>query len=267
MSGAILDEALMSSVFNVSSKPDIKINGGQRAGGRRKPDNAKDAIERSVIVTLPTNGEKELSQTVEVREQDRPAEIQYKSTGQVSAEFCQKALMNLSDAQKSKLRGFIAACQGRGLELKADDERRVYFERVDGEPINEDVSDLFLWIYGFSECALLVYLATQKNYLAYNLEVIARRFECDIFTAAYLAAGIRRDVYISTCTDWDYKPEHIPPELEEPIKFKPVPPDTKFHIFEVEDKHGERFKYSISCIDEVLQDALDSLGLRVISEY
>ena len=42
---------------------------------------------------------------------------------------------------------------------------------------------------------------------------------------------------------------------------------TKFHIFEVEDKHGERFKYSLSCIDEVLQDALDSLGLRVISEY
>ena len=41
----------------------------------------------------------------------------------------------------------------------------------------------------------------------------------------------------------------------------------KFHIFFVEDRHGERFKYSISCIDEVLQGALDSLGLRVISEY
>ena len=47
---------------------------------------------------------------------------------------------------------------------------------------------------------------------------------------------------------------------------KAKPSETKFHIFEVEDKRGERFKYSISCIDEVLQDTLNSLGLRVISE-
>ena len=41
---------------------------------------------------------------------------------------------------------------------------------------------------------------------------------------------------------------------------------TNFHILLVEDRHGECFKYSISCIDEVLQDALDGLGLRVIAE-
>ena len=40
--------------------------------------------------------------------------------------------------------------------------------------------------------------------------------------------------------------------------------NTKFHIFEVENKHGERFLYSISCIDEVLQSSL--AGLRVIRE-
>ena len=49
-------------------------------------------------------------------------------------------------------------------------------------------------------------------------------------------------------------------------KQAPQESKTKFHIFEVEDEHGARFKYSIACLDEVLQDALDGLGLQVIEK-
>ena len=254
MSSAILDENLMASVFNPESQKRletdeeafIRLCQKERALRLKKIEDFLCVYDGSV--------------------EERQAETKYESAGLDGVTACSKALMKLTDAQKSKLRGFIAACQCRGLTLIVDDKRRVYLERVDGEPINEDISNLFTWIYGFSECALLVYLSSKNNYLAYNLDVIARRFNCDIITAAYLATGIKRDLYISTCADWNFKPEYIPPELEEQIKFKPVPSNTKLHIFEVEDKHGERFKYSISCIDEVLQDALDSLGLRVISE-
>ncbi|MBQ8691929.1 MAG: hypothetical protein IJ520_02160 [Synergistaceae bacterium] len=144
--------------------------------------------------------------------QERQAEIKYESAelelDGVTA--CSKALMKLTDAQKSKLRGFIAACQCRGLILITDDKRRVYLDTVDGEPIRRDVSDLFTWIYGFSECALLVYLGTQDATIAEELNNTAIRVGCDLFTAAYLVTGIKRDLYLATCEDWKFKPQNLP---------------------------------------------------------
>jgi len=99
---------------------------------------------------------------------------------------CIKALRGLAEGQKSKLKGFIAACQRRGLKLIADDKRRVYLERLDGEPINGDISDLFTWIFGFSECALLVFIGTKDSDIADELNDTAIRVNTDLFTAAAL---------------------------------------------------------------------------------
>lgn len=244
MSVAILDEKLMSSVFSPESQKENDI----------------DAI------ILRARAAQERGQPVPVRGQAQQAETKYDSGGLEldGVKACSKALKSLTDAQTFKLIDFIRACEHRGLKLIVDNKQSVYLERLDGAPIEGDISDLFLWIYGFSECALLVYVGSRDNYIGYNLDFIARRFECDLFTAAYLATGIKRDLYIATCEDWNFKPEHIPPELEERIKFKPVPSNTKLRIFEVENKHGEIFKFQTSCIDEVLPDALK--GLRVIQE-
>ena len=151
-------------------------------------------------------------QAAPVEEQERQAEAKYESAELEldSVTACSKALMKLTDAQKSKLRGFIAACQCRGLTLITDDKRRVYLDTVDGEPIRRDVSDLFTWIYGFSECALLVYLGTQDATIAEELNNTAIRVGCDLFTAAYLATEIKRDLYLATCEDWKFKPQNLP---------------------------------------------------------
>jgi len=244
MSVAILDEKLMSSVFSPESQKENDI----------------DAI------ILRARAAQERGQPVPVRGQAQQAETKYDSGGLEldGVKACIKALRGLAEGQKSKLKGFIAACQRRGLKLIADDKRRVYLERLDGEPINGDISDLFTWIHGFSECALLVYLGSKYRCFGDNLNRIAAQSNCDMFTAAYLATGIKRDLYIATCEDWNFKPEHIPPELEEPIKFKPVPSDTTLRIFEVENQRGERFKFQTSCNDKYLPDALK--GLRVIRE-
>lgn len=177
---------------------------------------------------------------------------------------CLKALQSLPDAQKSKLRGFIIACRSRGLMLAADEKQRIYLERLDGEPITGDISDLFTWIYGFSECALLVYLGSKYRCFGDNLKVIARRFGCDLFTAACLAMGMKRDLYLASCEDWNLKPKHVPPEFKKPAKFKPAVSNTKLRVFEVKNQRGESFKFQVSCIDEALPDALR--GLRVIRE-
>ena len=236
---------------------DIFISGDTKFAeqARRSLDNFKE-LKQSVTAILSERAAQEQAQ----------AKVECASGGLKldGVTACRQALMNLTGGAKSNLNGFIAAYQRRGLILMADDKRRVYFERLDGEPINGDVSDLFTLIYGWAECMLLVYLGSKYKYFGDNLKVIAQRFNCDLFTAAYLATGMKRDLYIATCADWDFKPEHIPPELEEPIKFKPVPSDTTLRIFEVENQRGERFKFQTSCNDKYLPDALK--GLRVISE-
>ncbi|MBQ6909296.1 MAG: hypothetical protein IJQ29_04205 [Synergistaceae bacterium] len=119
---------------------------------------------------------------------------------------CLKALRALSDAQKSRVKGFISACRQRGLKPIADDKRRVYLETVNGEPITGDISDLFTWVRGWAECALLIYLGTQDKELAKKLSMFAAGADCDLFTVGYLIARMRRDLYISTCSDWKFKP-------------------------------------------------------------
>ncbi|MBQ3626515.1 MAG: hypothetical protein II948_07225 [Synergistaceae bacterium] len=176
---------------------------------------------------------------------------------------CIKALRGLAEGQKSKLKGFIAACQRRGLKLIADSKRRVYLERVDGEPITGDISDLFTWIFGFSECALLVFIGTQDSDIADELNDTAIRVNTDLFTAAALMMELKRDLYIDSCADWNFKPRNLPPKQEP--KSDTDTSDTTLRIFEVENQRGERFKFQVSCIDEALPDAL--IGLRVISEY
>ena len=98
--------------------------------------------------------------------------------------------------------------------------------------------------------AVIVALAKTDNLL---MELLTER------AAIRAADGLPDDLYsaaLANITDVESKQ----------AKQEPKESKTKFHIFEVEDRHGERFKYSISCIDEVLQGALDSLGLRVIAE-
>ena len=220
-----------------------------------------------VIELLRERAAKEQAQAEpQAQEQERQAEPVIKVNWllpQDARAACTKVLQGLTDATRAKLKNFIMACRRRGINIYYDTTSSGG-QRVFLEPVTGDISDLFTWIHGFSECMLLIYLSSQNNYLAYNLDVIAQRFNCDLFTAAYLATGIKRDLYIATCADWNFKPEHIPPELEERIKFKPVPSNTKLRIFEVENKHGEIFKFQTSCIDEVLPDALK--GLRVIQE-
>ena len=236
---------------------DIFISGDTKFAeqARRSLDNFKE-LKQSVTAILSERAAQEQAQA--------KAECESGGLKLDGVTACRQALMNLTGGAKSNLNGFIAAYQRRGLILMADDKRRVYLERVDGEPINGDVSDLFTLIYGWAECMLLVYLGSKYKYFGDNLKVIAQRFNCDLFTAAYLATGMKRDLYIATCADWDFKPEHIPPELGEPIEFKPVPSDTTLRIFEVENQRGERFKFQTSCNDKYLPDALK--GLRVISE-
>jgi len=182
---------------------------------------------------------------------------------------CVNALRELPDALKSKLRNYIKACQKREIDIICDEtsagHKRVFLEPVNGEPITSDISDLFFEIYGFFECALIVNLGSRDKYIAYNLNRIAAQSNCDMFTAAYLATGIKRDLYIETYADYGFKPSHVPPEQIEPIEFKPVASNTKLRIFEVENQRGERFKFQVSCVDEVLPEAL--AGLRVISEF
>lgn len=246
---------------------DIFISGDTKFAeqARRSLDNFKE-LKQSVTAILRERAVNGQAQALQAQGKERQAESEHDSAyveldGRAA---CLAALESLTEGAKSNLNGFIAAYQRRGLILMADDKRRVYFERLDGEPINGDVSDLFTLIYGWAECMLLVYLGSKYRYFGDNLKVIAQRFNCDLFTAAYLATGMKRDLYIATCADWDFKPEHIPPELEEPIKFKPVPSDTTLRIFEVENQRGERFKFQTSCNDKYLPDALK--GLRVIRE-
>ena len=243
MSAAILDEKLMSSVFSPESQKDNDI----------------DAI------ILHARAAQERGQAVQVGEQDRRAETKYEGAELEldGVKACLKALESLTDAQKSKIKSFIIACRMRGLKLIADDKRRVYLERVDGEPISGDVSDLFTWIYGFSECALLVFIGTQDEAIADELNDTAMRVGCDLFTAAALMMELKRVLYIDSCAEWKFKPRNLPPEREP--RRNTDTSDTKLRIFEVENYRGERFKFQTSCNDKYLPDALK--GLRVISEY
>ena len=235
---------------------------------RRSLDSSKE-LTAGVIELLRERAAQEQAQGQPDAQVFKP-EAAASETGELeSVTACKKALNDLTDAQKFKLRNFLTACERRGLyvfwEQMSNGRQRVILEQLNGEPVAGDISDLFTWIYGWSECALLVYLGSQYGYMANGLELAAKAYNCDAFTAAYVVSGIRRDLYLETCKDWNFKPEHIPPELEEPIKFKPVPSDTTLRIFEVENQRGERFKFQTSCNDKYLPDALK--GLRVISEY
>jgi len=234
MSSAILDEKLMASVFNPKSQKRLETEQAQARERRGEP----------------------VAKIDQTQTQDARA-------------ACITALNDLTDAQKSKIRNFLTACERRGLyiffEQMSNGRQRVILEQLNGEPVASDISDLFTWIYGWSECALLVYLGSQYGYMANGLELAAKAYNCDAFTAAYVVSGIRRDLYLETCKDWNFKPLNVPQELGEPIKFKPVPSDTTLRIFEVENQRGERFKFQTSCNDKYLSDALR--GLRVISEY
>ena len=235
---------------------------------RRSLDSSKE-LTAGVIELLRESAAQEQAQGQPDAQVFKP-EAAVSETGELeSVTACKKALNDLTDAQKSKLRNFLTACERRGLyvfwEQMSNGRQRVILEQLNGEPVAGDISDLFTWIYGWSECALLVYLGSQYGYMANGLELAAKAYNCDAFTAAYVVSGIRRDLYLETCKDWNFKLEHIPPELEEPIKFKPVPSDTTLRIFEVENQRGERFKFQTSCNDKYLPDALK--GLRVISEY
>ncbi|MBQ6909344.1 MAG: hypothetical protein IJQ29_04445 [Synergistaceae bacterium] len=234
---------------------------------RRSLDSSKE-LTAGVIELLRERAAQEQAQGQPDAQVFKP-EAAVSETGELeSVTACKKALNDLTDAQKFKLRNFLTACERRGLyvfwEQMSNGRQRVILEQLNGEPVAGDISDLFTWIYGWSECALLVYLGSQYGYMANGLELAAKAYNCDAFTAAYVVSGIRRDLYLETCKDWNFKPEHIPPELEEPIKFKPVPSDTTLRIFEVENQRGERFKFQTSCNDKYLPDALK--GLRVISE-
>ena len=226
-------------------------------------------LKQSVTAILRESAAQEQAQGQPDAQVFKP-EAAVSETGELeSVTACKKALNDLTDAQKSKLRNFLTACERRGLyvfwEQMSNGRQRVILEQLNGEPVAGDISDLFTWIYGWSECALLVYLGSQYGYMANGLELAAKAYNCDAFTAAYVVSGIRRDLYLETCKDWNFKPLNVPQELGEPIKFKPVPSDTTLRIFEVENQRGERFKFQVSCIDEALPDAL--IGLRVISEY
>ena len=110
-------------------------------------------------------------------------------------EACIKALQGLTYAQNSKLKAFITTCDWRSLDIVCDTISSGG-QHVFLEPVNGDISDLFTWIYGWSECALLVYLSSGDAYIAHNLDIIAKRAGYDLFTAAYLATGMKRDLYI-----------------------------------------------------------------------
>ena len=235
---------------------DIFISGDTKFAeqARRSLDNFKE-LKQSVTAILRERAAQEQAQA--------KAECESGGLELDGVTACLKALQSLSDAQKSKLKGFIAACQRRGLTLIADSKLRVYLERVDGEPITGDISDLFTWIFGFSECALLVFIGTQDTDIADELNDTAIRVNTDLFTAAALMMELKRDLYIDSCAEWKFKPRNLPPKQEP--KSDTDTSDTKLRIFEVENQRGERFKFQVSCIDETLPDAL--IGLRVISEY
>ena len=245
---------------------DIFISGDTKFAeqARRSLDNST-ALYQSVTAILRARAEQEQGQPAPVEERPRQTEAECESGGLEldGVTACIKALRGLAEGQKSKLKGFIAACQRRGLKLIADSKRRVYLERVDGEPITGDISDLFTWIFGFSECALLVFIGTQDTDIADELNDTAIRVNTDLFTAAALMMELKRDLYIDSCAEWKFKPRNLPPKQEP--KSDTDTSDTTLRIFEVENQRGERFKFQTSCNDKYLPDALK--GLRVISEY
>ena len=223
------------------------------------------AILRAKAAIEEERPQKQQQQPAPEEEQVQQAEAECESGGLEldGVTACIKALRGLAEGQKSKLKGFITACQRRGVKLIADSKRRVYLERVDGEPITGDISDLFTWIFGFSECALLVFIGTQDSDIADELNDTAIRVNTDLFTAAALMMELKRDLYIDSCAEWKFKPRNLPPKQEP--KSNADTSDIKLRIFEVENQRGEIFQFQTSCIDEALPDAL--MGLRVISEY
>lgn len=236
---------------------DIFISGDTKFAeqARRSLDNFKE-LKQSVTAILSERAAQEQAQQAEAECESGGLELD-------GVTACIKALRGLAEGQKSKLNGFITACQRRGLTLIADDKRRVYLERVDGAPIRGDVSDLFTWIYGWAECALLVFIGTQDTDIADELNDTAIRVNTDLFTAAALMMELNRDLYIDSCAEWKFKPLNLPPKQEP--KSDTDTSDIKLRIFEVENQRGERFKFQVSCVDEVLPEAL--AGLRVISEF
>jgi len=164
---------------------------------------------QSVTAILRERAAKEQAQAEpQAQERERQAEPVIKVNWllpQDAQAACVAALQGLTDATRAKLKNFIMACRRRGINIYYDTTSSGG-QRVFLEPVNGDISDLFTWIHGWAECALLVYLGTQDKELAKKLSMFAAGADCDLFTAGYLIARMRRDLYFFTCADWKFKP-------------------------------------------------------------